>query len=527
MMSPGTVAKFLDPDSVKFDLVIVDEASQMNPEEAIGSIARSGQSVIVGDPIQLPPTSFFSRVDTLNEELEEDLEDESILDRALAYFSPYRELRWHYRSRHHDLIRFSNRHFYDDRLIVFPSPTDVSDSEMGVRYSKVDATYLGRGGNPQEAEQVAIAAVRAMKERPDWSIGIVAVNKEQTDLIRSSLDKLLLNDSSARAIWDRWEDTLSPAFVKNLENVQGDERDRIIISTVYGPNRSGRVLQQFGPIVNRNGHRRLNVLFTRARQRVDLYSSMAASDVRVDERSSQGVKILHGYLDYAATLRLDSGNLTDREPDSDFEIFVADGLRSAGYEVVPQVGASSYFIDLGVRHASYPHGFLAGIECDGATYHSAKSARDRDSLRQGVLEDLGWTIYRVWSTDWFNDPRREIQKLVAFLDALRQNKTRPAQITEELPWQPRTSDQATTDGDQGNTRAKENLESMDTVTIADDEDVPATSLQDQSDTTELDFVEPSVLAVPSPVSSEPPVQMGHDGPGPKKKRGPIFSRGSR
>jgi very-short-patch-repair endonuclease len=434
MMSPSSVAQFLEPGAIEFDLLIIDEASQMRPEEAIGAIARSRQSVIVGDPMQLPPTAFFNRVDTLDEDLEEDVEDESILDRALASYSPYRELRWHYRSRHQDLIRFSNRHFYENRLIVFPAPASSGDSDLGVHYRKVNATYLGRGGNPDEAHHVAAAAIRALKETPDWSLGVVAVNKEQTDLIRAEFEAMLLRDRDARCIWDQWEGTLYPAFIKNLENVQGDERDRIIISTVYGPNTNGRVLQQFGPIVNQNGHRRLNVLYTRAKNRVDLFSSMSASDIRTDERSSWGLRAFHGYLDYAATLRLESGSMSDREPDSEFEVYVANALRSAGYEAIPQVGAGNYFIDIGVRHPSYPHGFLAGIECDGAMYHSGKSAKDRDALRQAVLEDMGWTIYRVWSTDWFNDPRGETQKLVAFLQRLVSEKQKPEQALADLPW---------------------------------------------------------------------------------------------
>ena len=435
MMSPSSVAQFLEPGAIDFDIVIIDEASQMRPEEAIGAIARSRQSVVVGDPMQLPPTSFFNRVDTLEEDLEEDLEDDSILDMALHSFTPYRDLRWHYRSRHHDLIRFSNKHFYEDRLIVFPSPANRDETDQGVRYHKADATYMGAGGNPHEAKMVAAAAIRALKERPDWSIGVVAVNREQTDLIRIEFDQMLLKDGAARKAWNDWEGTLYPGFIKNLENVQGDERDRIIISTVYGPNEEGRVLQRFGPIINKNGHRRLNVLYTRAKQRVDLFSSMTASDVRIDDRSSLGARALHGYLDYAATLRLDSGTPTGRDPDSEFEIFVADALRAAGYEVIPQIGAGGYFIDLGVRHPSYLHGFLAGIECDGATYHSAKSAKDRDALRQGVLEDMGWSIYRVWSTDWFNDSRSETRKLIAYLEQLRSQKTKAAESKEELPWE--------------------------------------------------------------------------------------------
>ena len=426
MMSPNSVAQYIAPGGIDFDVLIIDEASQMKPEEAIGSVARSKQAIVVGDPMQLPPTSFFTRVDTLDEDLEEDVEDESILDRALASYTPYRELRWHYRSRHHDLINFSNQEFYQNRLIVFPSPTSVGESDLGVRYHKVDGTYMGRGGNPEEAKRVAEAAIRAIKERPDWSVGVVAINREQTDLIRTEFDQMLLKDRQARALWDGWENTLYPGFIKNLENVQGDERDRIIISTVYGPNAQGRILQQFGPIVSRNGHRRLNVLFTRARQRVDLFSSMSSSDIRTDERSSLGVKALRGYLDYAATLRLAAGYESEREPDSEFEIYVADALRQEGYEAVPQVGVQvgdgRFYIDIGVRHPSYPHGFLAGIECDGASYHSGKSAKDRDRLRQEVLEGLGWDLYRIWSTDWFNDSRGETKKLIQYLEDLRELK---------------------------------------------------------------------------------------------------------
>jgi len=438
MMSPNSVAQFLAPGGVDFDVLIIDEASQMKPEEAIGSVARSRQAIIVGDPMQLPPTSFFTRVDTLDEDLEEDVEDESILDRALASYTPYRELRWHYRSRHHDLINFSNQEFYQNRLIVFPSPTSVSESDLGVRYHKVDGTYMGRGGNPEEAKKVAEAAIRAIKERPDWSIGVVAINREQTDLIRTEFDQMLLKDRQARGYWDAWENTLYPGFIKNLENVQGDERDRIIISTVYGPNTQGRILQQFGPIVSRNGHRRLNVLFTRARQRVDVFSSMSSNDIRVDERSSLGVKAFRGYLNYAATLRLAPGYESDRLPDSEFEIYVADALRREGYEVVPQVGVKvgdgRFYIDIGVRHSAYPHGFLAGIECDGASYHSGKSAKDRDRLRQEVLEGLGWDLYRIWSTDWFNDSRGETRKLIQYLENLIELKlaSTDGQLTYDL-----------------------------------------------------------------------------------------------
>ena len=422
MMSPISVAQFLEPGAVDFDLVVIDEASQMRPEEAIGALARGRQAVVVGDPMQLPPTSFFDRMDVFDDEAQEDLDEESILDLALGVFQPFRHLRWHYRSRHENLVRFSNRRFYDDKLIVLPSPTD-QDGDLGVHYHQVGGTYRGRGGNPDEVKAVAAAALAAMHRYPDWSLGVVTVNLEQAELLRMEIDRLVLRDAGAQDYIARWEGTLEPFFVKNLENVQGDERDSIIISTVYGPNEAGQVMQRFGPINQKTGHRRLNVLFTRAKCRVDLFTSLTAAQVREDEGTASGARALKGYLEYAATGRLEGGLLSRREPDSDFEIAVGDALTRKGYEVTPQVGVNGYFIDLGVKHPEWPHGYLAGIECDGATYHSAKSARDRDILRQKVLEDLGWRLHRVWSTDWFSNPKRELEQLLVFLEDLRRRRS--------------------------------------------------------------------------------------------------------
>ncbi len=416
MMSPISVAQFLEPESVVFDIIVIDEASQVRPEEAIGAIARGRQVVVVGDPMQLPPTAFFERIDAFDDEEQLDLDEESILDMALAAFYPFRHLCWHYRSRHESLIAFSNKQFYDDRLIVFPSSSH--DGRLGVKYHKVNAVYQGRGGNSQEVRIVAEAAIDFMRSRPDWSLGVATVNLEQAELLRLEIDRLVVRDQEAQKYIQQWEATLEPFFVKNLENVQGDERDCIMISTVYGPNQAGQVMQRFGPINQKTGHRRLNVLFTRAKYRVDLFTSLTSADVHEDEHVSYGVKTLKAYLEYAATGRLESGTVTERPPDSDFEIFVAEALKSKGYEVVPQVGVAGFYIDIAVKHASYPHGYLAGIECDGATYHSAKSARDRDALRQEILEGLGWKLYRIWSVDWFNNPKAELAKLIKFLKEL-------------------------------------------------------------------------------------------------------------
>lgn len=423
MMSPLSVAQFLKPNRLRFALVLIDEASQMRPEEALGALARGGQLVVVGDPMQLPPTSFFDRVDRVAEdELEEEeiVDNESILDLALAEFRPSRSLRWHYRSRHESLIAFSNRQFYND-LIVFPSPLDPDrdkrDPKLGVYHHFVTGKYKGRV-NIEEAQNVAEAATAFMAAEPDKSLGIVTLNQTQRDVLLEELERLVPRERSAQQYIERWEDTLEPFFVKNLENVQGDERDVIFISTVYGPDAAtGVVKNQFGPINGKYGHRRLNVLFSRAKHRVEIFTSMRPEDIRPDEKSQRGIHVLKAYLEYAETGKLDAGSVSGREPDSEFEELVRDSLQDKGFDVVSQVGVAGYFIDLAVKHPKRS-GFVLGIECDGASYHSTRSARDRDRLRQQVLERLQWNIYRIWSTDWFQNPAQELRRLLTHLNRL-------------------------------------------------------------------------------------------------------------
>jgi very-short-patch-repair endonuclease len=423
MMSPLSVAQFLKPNRARFDLVLIDEASQMRPEEALGAVARGGQLVVVGDPMQLPPTSFFDRADRMaDDDIDQDeiIDNESILDLALAEFRPARSLRWHYRSRHESLIAFSNREFYDD-LIVFPSPLDPDrdkrDPKMGVYNHIVSGKYKGRI-NIEEAQKVAEAAITFMATEPDKSLGIVTLNQTQRDVLLEEMERLLSREPLAEQFVERWENTLEPFFIKNLENVQGDERDVIFISTVYGPDAAtGIVKNQFGPINGKYGHRRLNVLFSRAKHRVEVFTSMRPADIRPDEKSQRGVRVLKAYLEYAETGRLDAGFASGREPDSEFEELVRDRLQEKGYEVVPQVGVAGYFIDLAVKHPKRS-GFVLGIECDGASYHSSRSARDRDRIRQQVLERLKWNIYRIWSTDWFQNPGEQLRRLLGHLDGL-------------------------------------------------------------------------------------------------------------
>ena len=415
MMSPLSVAQYLKPGGLGFDLLVIDEASQMRPEDAVGAVTRCGQIVVVGDPKQLPPTAFFARADGADDdEADEEVDAESILDLAQTVFRPMRRLRWHYRSRHGSLVAFSNREFYDGDLMVFPSPAEA-DGSQGVASVKVDGVYKARA-NLAEVEAVCTAAVEHMRTRPDRSLGVATMNGVQRDLIALEMDRLATAHPEVEAYREHWGETLERFFVKNLENVQGDERDVIFISTVFGPIiPGGRVLQRFGPINGASGHRRLNVLFTRAKHHVRLFTSMTPDDVTAGPESPRGAQVLKAYLAYAQTGRLEAGTETGREADSDFEVFVRDRLRIAGYDAVPQVGVAGYFIDLAVRDPQSPATFLLGIECDGASYHSSRSARDRDILRQQVLEGLGWTIYRIWSTDWFRDPEGQTKKLVSFI----------------------------------------------------------------------------------------------------------------
>lgn len=423
MMSPLSVAQYLAPGVVSFDLVVMDEASQLKPEEAIGAIARGRQLVVVGDPKQLPPTSFFDRYDTADDDAEVAIaaaDVPSILDVCIGHLSPVRRLRWHYRSRHESLIAFSNLHFYDNDLIVFPSPATRS-AGLGIKYRYVrDGVYDSQMNQP-EALAVVQAVLDHIVRRPDESLGIVTLNLRQRDLIEELLEQRFKNFEAAEAFEARWQREGLPLFVKNLENVQGDERDVIFISTTFGPAPGTNVVRQnFGPISRENGWRRLNVLFTRARKAIHVFSSMRPDDIVIDANTPRGTKALAAYLNYARSGVLHAPMPTPVLPESDFEVAVKSVIESeGGYEVVPQLGVGGFRIDLAVRHPERPGLFMAAIECDGASYHTGRSVRDRDRIRQEILESLGWKnrIYRIWSTDWFESPARQTKQLLAFLEA--------------------------------------------------------------------------------------------------------------
>jgi very-short-patch-repair endonuclease len=427
MMSPLSLAKFLPARGLSFDVLVIDEASQMRPEDALGGLLRAKQLIVVGDQKQLPPTDFFSRsgepVPVADDEGDfEDLDDESILEACQKTFRETRLLRWHYRSRCESLISFSNREFYKSELISFPM---AKPGSFSVDLIRVNGHYQARR-NQAEALAISEEAILFMRHHAEDAVetiptlGIVAVNSDQRDLIFEEIRRLGADDPYVELYREKVAERGEQLFVKNLENVQGDERDFILISMTYGPKPGAAVVaQRFGPINGKQGHRRLNVLFSRARMRIGLFTSFGSVDIKPQETSSEGVHILKRYLEYAETRGQTAGNTLGPNPDSDFEVEVADRLRAKGFEVDYQIGVSGFKIDLGIRHPDHPERYLAGVECDGAAYHSSKSARDRDRLREEVLSGLGWRLLRVWSTDWFDNADLQTQRLVDRLEELR------------------------------------------------------------------------------------------------------------
>ena len=417
MMSPLSVAQYLDPSVLDFDVLIVDEASQLRPEEALGAIARCRQIIIVGDPKQLPPTDFFRTKQENDEEDEEEInpanESESILDMCLKIYQPVRQLRWHYRSKHEDLIRFSNAEFYDNNLIVFPTPHHgQTNSLMGIGYHYIEEGRWHEERNQIEAERLVQYLVELIQKYPEKSIGVATFNKNQSVLIQEMIDTEEINNEFLSDYKAKFQEKGEPFFVKNLENIQGDERDVILISTTYGKDKeSSKLHMRFGPISREGGWRRLNVILTRARERMEFFTSMKSQEILPSgSRERTTLKRLLEFIEQRKIQGLPI--LSNRDFDSDFEISVYRVLKQYGFEVVPQVGVSEYYIDLAVQSSSKNLGFILAVECDGATYHSSKSARDRDRLRQEVLENLGWSVYRIWSVDWYKNREVEIEKLI-------------------------------------------------------------------------------------------------------------------
>jgi very-short-patch-repair endonuclease len=430
LMSPLSVAQFLPPGRVTFDLVVID-----------GVFARAKQVVVVGDDKQLPPTNFFKTVsagddEEKEEEIDKDSEQqvrqdrptdfESILTLSRTRGMSERMLGWHYRSRHPSLIALSNEECYAGRLLLPPSPF-VQTDDFGLSLSQTPRGHYDRGGTRcdlVQAEEVAKAVAQQIRRHPNKSLGIACLSVQQRNAVDDMIDKL-----SIRPDVEGFSPKGERLFVKNLEAVQGDERDVIFISVGYGvaPNQSKPFLN-FGPVSRDGGERRLNVLASRARERCVIYSSITAADIPADNEI-RGTRMLRALLHFAETGKLSAGTLGNGDFESPFEEAVARVIREAGFNVHPQVGVKGFRIDLGVVDPAKPGEFILGVECDGSTYHSARSARDRDRLRQEVLEGLGWRLHRIWSTDWFHKPQRESSRLFS---AIAEAKSKGGHPTAEL-----------------------------------------------------------------------------------------------
>lgn len=448
MMSPLAVSQYMDTAAPIFDLVIFDEASQVLTEDAICAILRGKQLIVVGDEKQLPPTSFFAKsladndddegevtqVDTAEQE-----RTESILNEMLSANITPRSLKWHYRSQHESLIAFSNTEFYGGQLITFPGP--AAEHRDGVRFEYVSDGVYDYGAsrtNRREAERVVDLIIRLAQTDPNVSLGVVALSGAQQTAIREALANRFQRNpelEAIREILDEERTDENAFFIKNLESVQGDERDIMALSIGYGRDRHGVMHHRFGPLNNKGGERRLNVAVTRARQQMYVVSSIHATDI--NPTGSVGVRTLRRYLDYAergpGALRQQATDVAESADttlfDSPFEQAVYEALTAKGLRIDTQVGCSGYRIDLAVRDPHQPDRYLLGIECDGRSYHSSKTARDRDRLRQAHLEGLGWNIHRIWSSDWFTNPELEIGKTLESL--ARARAMTPIRITTE------------------------------------------------------------------------------------------------
>ena len=415
MMSPHSVAQFCDASKIEFDVVIFDEASQIRPEEALGSAKRGKQIVVVGDTQQLPPTRFFEKI--IDDEDDEENHEDSLTDMPSILnhcqtFLPSQTLRWHYRSEHESLIAVSNQEFYDNKLYVFPSAIKEAE-HLGLQFRHQPDAIYDRGKsatNRDEARAVVQAVYEHCKKHPQESLGVGTFSTKQQQAIQDEIETQRANYPEMAEFIDR--NGRDKFFVKNLETIQGDERDVIFISIGYGKDRNGRLHHNFGPLSGDSGYRRLNVLISRSRKRCVVFSNFTADDLQVSSNTPRGVRSLKKFLNYAKTRNLDVAMPTGAETDSPFEDAVYELLCDHGYEVSKQVGCADYRIDLAVHDPKAPGRYLIGIECDGAQYHSSPAARDRDRLRQQLLENKGWKIYRIWSTQWYYQRREATNQLL-------------------------------------------------------------------------------------------------------------------
>ncbi len=460
MMSPLSVAQYLDPRSVQFDIIIFDEASQVRPEDALGALMRGQQLVVMGDSRQLPPTAFFDQI--ANDADEDDAESvasiadmESLLNVCKQSYQTKR-LRWHYRSRHESLIAVSNQEFYDGNLMVFPSPMHETP-DLGLSFVHLPDTVYERGKagvNRGEAKAVAEAVIEYYRRFPDKTLGVATFSTRQQEIIRHEVD-LLLRDNSDVEVIMRPENGEN-FFVKNLETVQGDERDTMLISIGYGFDENHKLSKNFGPLNQDGGERRLNVLITRARERCVVFANFRGTDLDVDAGSSSGITALATFLSYAAdpTAPIVATGDTPDDVAGLFADTVGRLLEDNGYTIAKNVGCAGFRIDLAVENPKVPGVYLAGILCDGPYYWSSEVARDRDRLRTQVLEGLGWNLIRIWATEWYQHPASCTKDLLSAVEATKkapkkkQIQAAKQKSSAKVPKKPADSKVESTEADQ-------------------------------------------------------------------------------
>lgn len=412
LMSPLSVSQYFAPDASKFDIVIFDEASQIPIQKAVGALARGRSAVIVGDPKQLPPTSFFEARQDEDEEFAEE-DGDSFLDECLAISIPDTYLKWHYRSRHESLIAFSNRTYYGNAMLTFPSPNDI---EAKVSLRKIDGMYERGGGRTNRPEAQAVAEeLRERLKTQKQSIGVVAFSKAQQDCIQDVFDEMTSKDQDLeRAAYDRDE----PVFIKNLETVQGDERDVILFSIGYGPDKSGKTSSNFGPLNNTGGQRRLNVAVSRSKEEMMVFSSMGPEDIKIRPDSPAGVKDLKDFLRFASNNgKFSSNDYAMHRPGIPESISAV--LGKEGYRTHHDIGNSRFHVDIGVIDPDNSERYLLGILVDGETYKESENERDREFARNDVLKGLGWSLIRISSVDWFTHRDDVVRYLIDAIEKTR------------------------------------------------------------------------------------------------------------
>ncbi len=425
LMSPISAAQYLDPKRDPFDIVVFDEASQLPTCKAVGVLARGKDAIIVGDPKQMPPTSFFA-TNTVDEDNLEAEDLESILDDCLALNMPQSHLLWHYRSRHESLIAFSNSQFYENKLFTFPS---VNDRESKVRVVHVDGVF-DRGKtrtNKAEAQAVVEEIKRRYKdpELSKQSLGVVTFNISQQHLIDDLLSEACTHDPEL----EKWVyNSEEPVFIKNLENVQGDERDVILFSIGFGPDESGKIYMNFGPLNRDGGWRRLNVAVSRARCEMMVFSTMRSEQLDLNRTKAEGVAALRSFLEYAEgrALALEESAVQKQQENCDgIAVAICKALEEKGYETDLSVGRSEYRIDIGVIDPDNPNQYILGIMLDGSSYGAAKTTRDREIAQIGVLNGLGWNILRVWCMDWWDNSEKELNRILKKLQDIQSGVKEP------------------------------------------------------------------------------------------------------